>query len=130
MPTQGLKNSVHVAYAEYDFAKDGGAVGDINLRGAKLPEGAIVIRTTIHSITAIVSGGATTIALKLQTAADMLAATAKASFSANALLDGVQVDTAATMIRCTAARTPVATVAVAAITAGKFVVAMQYIMTV
>jgi hypothetical protein len=127
--TQGLENAKKVAYAEYDFAKDGGAVGDIVLRGANIPKGAIITNTTIHVITVVTSGGAATIALKVQSAADALAATGKASFTEDALIAGIQDGAAANMLRLTANRQPYATVGTAALTAGKFVAAFEYIIT-
>lgn len=127
MDRQGLEPAKRVAYYEYDFAKDGGAVGEITLRGPGLPEGAVVTDGKIHVKTAVTSGGSATVALHLLTAADVLTATAKASLSLNAILDVVPVRTAATSILNTTAGTKLkATVAVAALTAGKFIVALEY----
>ena len=127
MERRGLEACKRVAYYEYDFAVDGGAVGDITLRGEGLPEGAIVTDGKIHVLTAITSGGSATAALKIESAADVLTATAKTSFTLNAILDIVPVRTAATAIRVTAAgNKPVMTVAVAALTAGKFILAVEY----
>ena len=126
MERRGLEPVKRVAYFEYDFARDGGAVGDIALRGDTIPAGAIVRNGVVHVITAVTSGGAATVALKLQTAGDVLAATAKASLSLAAVLDVVPVDTAATSILTTSALQVVATVATAALTAGKIVVALEY----
>lgn len=127
MERRGLEPAKRVAYFEYDFSRDGGAVGDIDLRGDGIPEGAIVTDGKIHVQTAVTSGGLATVALKLLSAEDVLAATAKATLSANAILDVVPVRTAATSIRnTTAGAKVVATVAVEALTAGKFVVALEY----
>jgi hypothetical protein len=126
---QGLENRMKVAYFEYDFAKDGGAVGDITLRGANIEKGAVVVGGMIDVETAVTSGGAATVALKLATAADVLAATGKASFSLNATLDVVPVRTAATAVKLTANKDLTMTVAVAALTAGKFTVALYYVVT-
>lgn len=108
--------------AIYDFSVSGGAIGDIALldsegNAATLPSGAIITKVLVDVITAPTSLGAATVALKAQTAADLLAATAKASVTG--LLDGVPVATAATSIKLTADRQVYATVAVAALTAGK-----------
>jgi len=129
MGTQGLENKKEVAYFEYDFAKEGGAVGDITLRGAQLPKGAIIKEGIVDVETAVVSGGAATIALKLNSAGDVLAATGKASFSLNATLDVVPDGTAANSVKLTANKRLAATVAVAALTAGKFTVALEYVVT-
>lgn len=50
---------------EYDFAKDGGAVGQVSLRALVngLVEGQIVRRVRIDVITALASGGAPTLTL-------------------------------------------------------------------
>lgn len=130
MGTQGLENNKRVAYFEYDYDKEGGAVGDITLdRGDKLPEGAIVTSGVVHSQTAVTSGGSATIALKLNSSGDVLAATAISNFTANALLDVVPDGTASNMVRISSAKYLTMTIATAALTAGKFVVALEYVMT-
>lgn len=129
MGAQGLENAKKVAYFEYSFAKDGGAVGDITLRGARLPAGAIVTTGIIHVLTAVTSGGAPTVALKLVDAEDVLAATLKGSLTLNALLDTVPVGTAATAVRCTANTALTMTIGVADLTAGKLAVALDYVVT-
>ena len=66
-----------VARARYSFAKLGGATGDIVLDGDVLPEGAIVLDTLIEVDTSPDSAAHTaTIALKVQSAADLQAAKA------------------------------------------------------
>ena len=128
MERRGLEPVKRVAYFEYDFARDGGAVGDITLRGDALPNNAIVTEGMVYVVTAVTSGQAATVALKLVNAADVLAATGKATLAINALVDVVPVGTAATAIRTTSAGLkPVATVAVGALTAGKFIVALEYL---
>lgn len=128
MNRRGLEPTKQVAYFEYDFSRDGGAVGDITLRGDALPDDAVITSGMIHVKTACTSGGSATVALKVESANDVRAATAVASLSANALLDTVPVGSAATAVRTTAAgRHVVATVAVAALTAGKFIVALEYL---
>jgi hypothetical protein len=127
MERRGLGAVKRVAYFEYDFARDGGVVGDISLRGEGLPKGAIVTDGKIHVLTAVTSGGAATVALRIVGANDTLTATAKASLSLAAILDIVPVRTAATSILVATEGTGmVATVATAALTAGKFIVAVEY----
>jgi len=127
MRRQGLEPSKKVAYFEWDFTKDGGAVGDIALRGDRLPNDAVVHNGIIHVNTATTAGGAATLALKLVAANDIKAATAVASFTVNALIATVPVGTAATSLRTTSAGLGVVlTVAVAALTAGKITVALEY----
>lgn len=124
----------------YNFAVQGGKVGNINLCDARhpsakltatgfvpliLPTNFIVARVLIDVITAPTSGGSATIAVSTGvTAADILAATAKASFTG--LIDGSPVNTAATSIKVgqklngSQGVIPYIAVAVAALTAGLF----------
>lgn len=118
-----------VARGLYDFATDGGAVGDIVLRGDTIPSGAIITDALIYVTTIPTSGGSATIAAKVQGAADIQAAAA---------YSGAPWSTAAAAVRCsavtataapivtTAARTPTITVATAALTAGTFTVLVMY----
>jgi len=128
MGTGRLENEVQVSYHEYDFARDGGVVGNIALRGNYIPKGAIIMDGLIDVETAITSGGSATCALQLEAANDILAATGKASFTLDAKLDVVPVGTAATSVRTTDKKKVVMVVAAAALTAGKITVALRYIM--
>jgi hypothetical protein len=115
--------------ATYDFSTQGGAVSTINLKGsdgldAKLPSGAVISEVLIDVVTAATSGGAATVALTAQVAEDLLAALAVASVTG--LIAGIPVGTAATSIKLTAERTITTTIAVAALTAGKFHVFIEY----
>lgn len=116
--------------ATYDFSVLGGAVGSVNLKDAngmdaKLPENAIILDSLIDVITAPTSGGSATIAFTAQSAGDLKAATAIASYTG--LVAGVPVGTAATSIKMTADRTLTATIATAALTAGKINVYVEYV---
>ena len=128
MTTQGLDSYKQVAYAEYDFAKDGGAVGDITLRGGVLPAGAYITRAWLDVVTALTSGGAATVALKSKAAGDLLPATGIATFAADTFMglgpavNGGQVVGPTTTHTCIKA-----TVAAAALTAGKFTVMVEYV---
>lgn len=128
MGTNGLENAKKVAYAEYDFTKDGGAVGDIALRGSVLPAGALVTNGFVEVETAVASAGAATLALKLVSAADLMAAMGKANFEASAQF---QVGLAGAIGKAVgplaAYKTPTLTVGAAALTAGKLTVALEYI---
>jgi len=67
------------AVTTYDFAVDGGAVGNINLLGsAGIPSGAVAIEAFVDVTTALTSGGAATAALSLEAAGDLLAGAAQA----------------------------------------------------
>jgi len=129
MERKGLAPGKQVAYFEYDFAKDGGAIGALTLRGNRLPAGAIITSGMIHVVTAVTSNGAVTVELGLGAVADAIrASTLKAALTLNALLDVVPVGTAATAIRNTTAGAGITmTIGVAAVTAGKFVVALEYL---
>lgn len=130
-----LNKSKNCVKGVYNFATQGGAVSSINLLdddgvAVVIPSGAIITRVLVHAALAATSGGSATIALKSKTAADLLAATAVASFTLAALIDGIPVNTAATSIIMTADTTPQVTIAVAALTAGKLNVFIEYVLSV
>ena len=128
MTTQGLENYKQVAYAEYDFAKDGGAVGDITLRGGVLPAGAYITKAWLDVVTAVTSGGAATIALKSKASGDLLPATGKATFAADQTMALGPAINGGSLVGPTTDNTYIkATVAAAALTAGKFTVIAEYI---
>lgn len=112
----------------YDFAVDGGVVGDITLRGDSIPNGAIIVDALLHVDTALTSGGAATVAIKTQGAADINAADAisGAPWSSTGAKRADFVATTAP-IKTTAVRPIIATVATADLTAGKFTVAVWYV---
>jgi hypothetical protein len=119
---------VKVARARFDFAVDGGAVGDITLRGDSLPAGAIVLNAYTDVTTAPTSGGSATVALKLASAADLNAADAIAGAPYTQGVHNLDKMTAGgTRLKLAAAQSVKATVAVAALTAGKFDVLVEYI---
>jgi len=64
-----------IAVGLYDFATDGGAVGDITLRGNSIPSGAIIVDALLHVDTAL-AGATATCAIKTEAAADINAADA------------------------------------------------------
>lgn len=116
-----------VVKAQYDFATLGGAVGDISL-GVTIPDNAVITDVVIDVLTNPTSGGSATIAVKAQSAADLIGATAVASFTG--ILQGVPTaGTIASAIKLTANRTVTVTVAVAALTAGKFNVFVKYLLS-
>ncbi|MDI9885908.1 hypothetical protein QMZ92_16360 [Streptomyces sp. HNM0645] len=112
----------------YDFATDGGASGDITLRGDTIPSAAIITDALIHVDTALTSGGAATVAIKVESAADINAADAisGAPWSSTGAKRGDFTATTAP-IKTTAARSIVATVGTADLTAGKFSVLVEYV---
>jgi hypothetical protein len=117
-----------IARGLYEFALDGGAVGDIALRGDTLPSGAIILDAWVHVDTVVTSGGAATVAVKVEGAADINAVDA-ISGAPWSTTGAKRTDFTATTapIKTTAARSIVATVATAALTAGKFSVIVEYV---
>lgn len=128
MGLHGLENKKKVAYFEYDFAKEGGAVSAITLRGQPLPSDAVVTDAMIRVNTALTSGGAAQVALHLKAANDIYSAAVLGAWVANAIIDGVPDGTSGNAILCTTAAGTylTLTVTVAALTAGRFTVAVEY----
>lgn len=130
-----IDKTVNLVVGKYSFATQGGATGSVNLyRNLKdtsskvvIPSKAIIKRVWVDVLTNPTSGGSATIALTTgQTAADLLAATLYSSVTG--LVDGKPDGTAAKMIKATADRTVSATIATAALTAGKFNVYIEYVL--
>jgi hypothetical protein len=116
------------AYAEYSFATDGGSVGDITLRGDTIPSGAVVVDALLLVTTAVTGGGSATLAIKVEGAADINAADAVsgAPWSTTGAKRADFTSTTAPILT-TAARSIVATVGTAALTAGVFKVLVTYV---
>lgn len=132
MPYTGGYGSgtVQVVRARYDFAEDGGAVGDIDLTGsAVIPKGAYIVGGWLEVDTVPTSGGAATVAVKVEGAGDIVAAAAisGAPWSSTGRKDVVPDSTGSTVVKTTAARKVQATVATAALTAGVFDVVLLYV---
>lgn len=123
------RSKPRLAAFEYDFAVDGGAVGAITLRGTALPAGAVVTDSLVKCVTAATSGGSATVSLGIEGAADIQAATAfsSAPYAAAGAKHGAALTATTAPVVTTAARSVVATVAVAALTAGKLVVVLTYV---
>lgn len=122
-------NTLNVAHAIYSFATDGGgAPGLITpALNATIPANAIMVGATINATTAAVSGGATNISVGTSagsSATSILAATAKASFSLGALLNGVPVF--ATPVKMSAAGQITLTTSTTALSAGIFEIFVYY----
>ena len=128
MQGSGLAPRKKIAYIEYDFAKDGGAVGDITLRGPGIESGAIVDFGVVDVQTGLTSGGSATVALKLKTAEDVKAGAVLTSYTAG-VKACTMVKSAATSVKTTARTDVTMTIAVAALTAGKMVIALEYFVT-
>jgi hypothetical protein len=133
MPYKGgypRATEVKVVRGRYDFAVDGGAVGDIDLTlDAQIPANAIVLGGFVEVDTAPTSGGAGTVAVKVEGAADIVAAAAVsgAPWSTTGRKSVIPVFTGTTTVKTTTARKIQATVATAALTAGVFDVVLFFI---
>lgn len=122
-------NNMQVAHAIYSFATDGGgAPGLITpVLNATIPANAIMVGATINSTTAVTSAGTTTVSVGTSagsSATSILAATSKASFTTDALLNGVPVF--ATPIKMSAAGQITLTSATTAIAAGVVEIFVYY----
>ncbi|MDH2429324.1 hypothetical protein [Sphaerisporangium sp. TRM90804] len=122
--------SVQVVRGRYDFAVDGGAVGDIDLtKTAVIPSGAVILGGFVEVDVVPTSGGSATIAVKVEGAGDIIAAAAisGAPWSTTGRKSVVPAWTGATTVKTTAARKVQATVATAALTAGVIDVVLFYV---
>jgi hypothetical protein len=116
------------AKAIYSFASDGGAISTITPKiTASLPINAVIVAGTINSTTALLSAGSATLSVGTSAGSSttsILAATAKASLSANALINAVPVF--ATPVKLTAAGNITVSIATAAATAGVVEITLLY----
>ena len=127
-----LKEQLGVAMGTYSFATQGGAIGTINLKDGdgkdlKLPANAIIKNVVIDVLTAPTSGGSATIAVTAVSSGDLKAATAIASFTG--ILQGIPANTVGTAIKLSSEKTLSMAIAVAALTAGKFNVLVEYVVS-
>lgn len=132
--SQILGKTFNCAKGSWSFSRDGGAVGDINLKAADgvttvvIPSGAVVLNVFCVSTTAVTSGGSLTLDLNCNAANDLLAATAVASLTTNAKIQGIpDFGTLGDAIITTADRTLTLSFNVAAATAGVLDVYVFYV---
>lgn len=118
-----------VARVVYDYNEHGGAIGDIDL-GVSLPAKAIVTRAYYDVITTLTSAtDAATIALKLASANDVKSAVAISNGSNHwdaGLHDAIQSGAASAMLKLSAEKSLIMSIAVEAVTAGKMVIFLEY----
>lgn len=137
MPVIEGTTRIKEAVCEYDFAVDGGAVSTITLRNAggsslgnEIPAGAVITGGYIEVDTLLTtaSGNTGTVAVNSEAAGDLLAAavTSGAPWSTTGRKSITPVFTGATTVKTTVRRNLAITVAIAAITAGKFRVVVFY----
>lgn len=119
---------LRTARAIYSFATDGGAVSTITpVNTVSLPDNAVIVGGTVNSTTACTSAGSATVAVGTSAGSSttaLLAATAVASFSLDALINAVPVF--ATPVKLTANGKVTVTIATAALTAGVIEVTLLY----
>jgi hypothetical protein len=126
----GGTSNLQLAEATYSFAVSGGAVGDIVLpQSDTIPLGAIILGGLVEVTTVPTSGGAATVAVKVEGAGDIVAAAAisGAPWSTTGRKSVIPVFTGATTIKTTVTRSVTIAVATAALTAGKFRVVLVYL---
>lgn len=125
---QGL-GSPKPAYAVYDFAVDGGAVGAITLRGDSVPSGAVIVDSLLRVTTALTGGTVTdTLSLGSEGATDIQSAAARnaAPWATAGAKRGTLTATAAPVLT-TANRSLTFTVNGTDLTAGAFKLVVWYV---
>lgn len=117
---------LRVALAKYDFSVDGGAVAQITPKlSPVIPAGSIIFGASMHVTTACTSGGSATVSADLAAGADIVAATAVASLTDDAVIAG-KIAPDASPITLLADQAIKVTVGTAALTAGQIEVAVIY----
>lgn len=128
---EAATGNVKVARARWDFAADGGAVGNINLlpAGSEIPAGAVIKDGWFDVLVVPTSLGAATLALGVEAAGDLAAAAvvSGAPWSTLGRKAIGPVGTVASQIQTTVARNVVAAVGAFALTAGVVDVYLEYV---
>lgn len=122
-------SDIKVARGRYDFSVDGGAAGDITISSTGIiPSGAYIVGGFMQ-VDTIVAGSGASVAVKVEGAGDIVASAAVsgAPWSSTGFKDVVPDSTGSTVVKTTAARSIVATVASADLTAGAFDVVLFYV---
>lgn len=118
------------ARCKYDFAADAGAQGAINLfPNVAVPSGSLILGAYINVGTAPTSGGAATLALSIEGADDIEAATviSGAPWSSTGWKAASDLPLGAAPVQLTVDRNVVATIGAADLTAGVFEVLVVYL---
>ncbi len=111
----------------YDFTVQGGASATSLHLGVSLPSKAIITRSFIDTVTALAGTGATVAVSTGEAYQDIKSQTAIGTYSG--VIEGVSTGTAANMKEMSAERGVYVTIANTALTAGKFKVFIEYVMT-
>lgn len=135
MPIIDGTTRLKTATGEYDFAVDGGAISAITLRasptdimGGTVPSGSYIEGGFIEVLTGFTTGTAATMAISIEGANDIQTATivSGAPYSTTGIKTITPAFTGATVVKTTAARSIVATIATGTVTAGKLRVVLYY----
>jgi hypothetical protein len=131
MPYQGgypHATELKAIRGRYDFAVDGGTVGAHALTVEEIPANAYVLGGFVEVDTAL-TGATATMAISVEGAGDIVAATVVtgAPYSSTGRKDIIPDFTGSAIVKATAARKIVGTIAVAAVTAGVFDVVLWYV---
>lgn len=123
---QGITTFPRVAIAYFDFAVDGGAQGQITpTKTVTIPAGSVILGASLHVTTAVTSAGSATVSADLISAADLVAATGKASLTDDAVIAGKVAPDANPLV--TVANTAIKiTVAAADLTAGTIAIIVLF----
>jgi hypothetical protein len=130
--TSTLKQSLAI---HYDFATDGGAIGEIQLRGGVLPRNAIITNAWLEVTTGFLPVTTSTISLGVTGAAAALRAAAVATgtvaLNAPGLVAVIAPQTPSSFVAksTTANRNFIATIASGAFTAGAFILHVDYVVS-
>ena len=87
MNLRGLEPKKNVFLFEYDFARDGGEIGEHPLEGNPIGMERLITHGWIEVKEAVTSEGAATVSLSVKTTGDVLDATAATGLTADAILD-------------------------------------------
>lgn len=125
------KGARHVRRFLYDFAVHGGAVGavtlpDADLRAAQIPDNAVIRDVYTEVITPMASGGAATMKLGITGNDDAFAAATAFNHASWDAADDISARNAELPLKTSAAVSVLATIAGAAVTAGKIEVVVEY----
>lgn len=113
---------------QYDFAVDGGAIGDIPLRSndGAIPTGSRVIGGTLAISTGCASAAGGKMELTVEAARDLLAATLEAALTAGNK-DLIVDRSGSSALKISQARAPTLSITLQAFTAGKFELVLHYV---
>ena len=117
--------------ATYDVAVEGGGTGTHEL-GISIPDNAIITRAFLDVLTrpSQASGAAgASLAVTINSSGDVLAAKHAGTFSSGSLLEGLQTGGTSAMVKTTAVRPLKVEVTNAALTAGKVLVYLEYVVS-